>query len=172
MTQKVESFRPLQITSSREDDWAANLLGRLSSRQKRALLLRLIYHGLMIALLIGLDAFVCRIFIRQPMIETFLLGLFWSIFLGALAVYHFQSGAKLWRDIRDRLVMVLSGRVHKYFYVAGGGRGNASKFVCCIYIRGESFTVSRSIYDRLSEKQKYRIYYAPNCKELLNIEIA
>ena len=86
-------------------------------------------------------------------------------FCSMLSMLHSKP---YWRDITHNKTKMVSGKLFKKYSSMSYGRSNIC--YCTVRVGGLVFGVSPSLYDVVVEQKRYRIYYLPDSKLMINIE--
>lgn len=162
-----------------EDDLIENRAGRLSPRQRLALLFLQLRNALLWApfLLMGL-AFASLFpffLIVQPLLqgERVEVGAWVGGALGlglgsVLALIIVVSGLTALRDLLGGAVQSVEGQVDKQIITSGSGRNRSTRYYYTL--DGQQFRVNRTAYNALVEGRPYRLHYLPRSKQVVSVE--
>lgn len=162
-----------------EDDLAENRSGRLSPRQRTALLFLQLRNALLWApfLLLGLAFAVLFpfFFILQPLwqgehveVGAWVGGLIGLIFGSVFALVIGLSGINVVRDLLGGAVQSIEGHVDKQIITGGGRRNRSTRYY--YMLNGRRFLVNRTAYNALVEGRPYRLYFLPRSRQLVSVE--
>lgn len=158
----------IKIGALNLEDLEINRSGELSERQKKGLKFWVsfwfVLAGIEIAILVGHVAF--QIFY----LRSWFMGIAISIFLILLAYMNIENAKPFQKDLLDNKVKTTSGKLFKLFSLVRIDGKSGRVWNCSIRVDTQTFSVSPTIYNAVVQDERYRLYYAPHCRRVVNIE--
>jgi hypothetical protein len=157
----------IRIGALNIDDLETNRAGYLSERQKRNLSLNIIlWLGIAavdICILIGL--IYLQILTQMNYTITTI-----GIILLILAYTCIKEAEPFWKDIKNKEVKSVAGKIHKNFHVTNGNSRGSRVAFCSIRVGDEVLSVSPAIYDHMMDENTYRVFFTRITRKTINIE--
>jgi hypothetical protein len=161
------------------EDVSYNRNGQITEAQRRQLMTNLLWEsvvalGLMgifaLALLGGIGAFIEELSSDEAVIIPLLILGGLVVLLGIGVLSYLRRAFQRWRDAQSGTAVRIEGHASSVRRVTGSGKNRTVRYYF-VFDSGVEFQVSAAPYTALLNHEQYRLYYTPQSKQILSIEV-
>jgi hypothetical protein len=167
-----ETEKMIRAGAFNPDDLMFNQMGELSPRQRRWLKFEMAARvgQMMISLILMIAAWVGFYLQFQATSSFFFGGIFLSVLFLISIWMSVENMLPIWRCLNTNEVKSVAGTVSKRSAFQYPGRTQRALGYWALVIRSDTFSTNARIFNVITDRHSYRIFYIPALKRLVNIE--